>query len=86
MTNIELAKKILKVLNLQTENLVDLYDEFRKEFSNDFIWYPLYLASTWDNDLQSWCEHIIEGKSEKEFFGDFEEKFGIDELKFKNHE
>lgn len=71
--NLELATKILKVLNSEIENRFDYADLLRKEFNNDFIWYPLYLAFTWENDLQGWCEAIVEGKSEKEFFGDIEE-------------
>ena len=73
MTNLEIANKILKVLKSEIENNSDYADLFQKEFDNDFIWYPLYLASTWDNDLQGWCEAVIEGLSEKEFFGDIEE-------------
>lgn len=72
MTNLEIANKILKVLKLEIDREDELSEAFKQEFDNDFIWYPLYLASTWNNDLQGWCEAVIEGKSEKEFFGDTE--------------
>lgn len=62
----EIAQKVLNVLNKSEEDF-DYCDEFKKEFDDDSIWYILYLASTWYNDLQDWCEAII-NDSLDEFF------------------
>lgn len=65
MTNLEIAKKILKISNLNLETEGELAEAYKEEF-NDPIWYPIYLASTWWNDLYDWSEAVIEGK-DREF-------------------
>jgi len=67
-SNKVIAQKILNVLNSDCEDS-ELSDAFEKEFENDPMWYIYYLASTWSNDLESWCKMIVSGKSEEEFFG-----------------
>jgi hypothetical protein len=67
MINKETAERIIKVLTSDCEDS-DLFDVFKKEFDDDNSWYIYYLASTWYNDLQGWCEMIVAGQSEKDFF------------------
>lgn len=72
MIDKETAERIIKVLTSDSEDS-DLVNAFKKEFKDDNSWYIYYLASTWDNDLQGWCEMIVSGQSEDDFFGsDFE--------------
>lgn len=68
----EIAQKILDLIQ---KNNHDYEDKLKEAFENDPIWYIIALAWDWPNDLQAWCEAVIDESTDKLF--DDEEFKGI---------
>lgn len=62
----EIAQKVLDIIKSDTGNN-EYYDKLKEAFENDPIWYVIALAWDWSNDLQGWCEAVI-NETTNEFF------------------